>query len=78
MIQPYVAIIVKSTWSVDSRCGLMLMFYAMTCLLTGYVVVRLTNSTNSLLLEMPQGDKLHNFLAELKRTKQSMYSAHSR
>ena len=47
----------------------------MACLLTGHLVVRLTNSTDSLILELPQGDKLHNFLAELKRTKQSMYSA---
>jgi len=38
---------------------------------TGCIVIRLTNSENSLLLEMPQEDRLHQFLAELKRTKQS-------
>jgi len=39
---------------------------------SGCVVIRLTNLENSLLLEMPQEDRLNHFLAELKRTKQSM------
>jgi len=39
----------------------------------GCVVVRLTSAADSLTLEVPQGDKLDNFLAELKRTKQSMF-----
>ena len=50
------------------------LIYELFVRLSGRVVVRLTNSTHSLLLELPPGDKLDNLLAELKRTKQSMLS----
>jgi len=72
----------------DAQYKLMFFLLTLTCLncsfsvvillISGYlsgsiVVVRLSNSAHSLLLEMPQGDKLHNFLAELKRTTQSTF-----
>ena len=50
------------------------LFLITTGYLSGSVVmVRLSNSAHALMLEMPQGDKLHNFLAELKRTTQSTF-----
>jgi len=38
---------------------------------TECVVVKLADSSCSLTLEIPQGDKLHNFFSELRRTRQS-------
>ena len=38
---------------------------------TECVVVKLADSSCSLTLEIPQGEKLHNFFSELRRTRQS-------
>ena len=43
------------------------------CASTGHIVLRISNETCSLILEMPEEDKLHSFLVELKRLKQSMF-----
>ena len=45
---------------------------------SGSVMLRLTNSAQTLMLETSQGDDLHQMLTELKRTKQSTFPAYAK
>ena len=50
------------------------MFCLICCFVwLGVILVKLDNIEHSLLLELPQGDKLTNLLAEFKRTLQGFY-----